>query len=462
LKKSDNIFQAIKMLNISQNEIPEDWAKEEFQALRTKNTNRSGRVIARWLIALAVMGILCMFLPWQQNIPGKGKLSALNPADRPQQIQTAIPGRIVRWKVREGQFVNKNDTILELAEIKDDYFDPEMLVRLNEQLTAKEQSIQATERQIAAIKRQLDALNSGREFSISKAENKLRQASMKVRSDSADYEAEKVQYKTALAQLERYRELYEKDGLISLTDLEKRNLKLQESSAKRTSAENKLMVSQNERINARIELSSLDAEYSDKIAKAMSDLGAKESYLAEAQSEYSKLRNKIANVEVRTRNHALLVPQSGYIVKALKMGIGETVKENEPVVTIMPENGMKAVELYVKAMDVPLLARGRKVRLQFDGWPVLQFSGWPNASVGTFGGLVQVIDYVASSNGEYRILVIPDPAQEPWPALLRLGSGVNGWVMLNDVPIWFELWRQINGFPPTITIEESESGKKDK
>jgi len=450
------------MLNISQNEVPEDWARQEFQALRTKNTNRSGRVIARWLMALGVMGILCMFLPWQQNIPGKGKLSALDPAHRPQQIQTAIAGRIIRWRVREGQFVNKNDTILELAEIKDDYFDPEILVRLNEQLTAKEQSILATERQITAIRNQLAALKDGLDFSLSKAQNKLQQASMKVRSDSADYEAEKVQFKTAEAQFDRYKVLYEKDGLISLTDLEKRTLKLQETSAKRTSAENKLLASKNERINARIELSSVQAEYSDKISKAMSELGSKESYLAEAQSEYSKLRNKIANVEVRTRNHALLVPQSGYVVKALKMGIGETVKENEPVVTIMPENGTKAVELYVKAMDVPLLTRGRKVRLQFDGWPVLQFSGWPNASVGTFGGLVQVIDYVASSNGQYRILVIPDPAEEAWPALLRLGSGVNGWVMLNDVPIWFELWRQINGFPPTISIEESESGSKEK
>jgi multidrug efflux pump subunit AcrA (membrane-fusion protein) len=450
------------MLNISQNEVPEDWAKQEFQALRTKNTNRSGRIIARWLMALGLMGILCMFLPWQQNIPGKGKLSALDPAHRPQQIQTAIPGRIIRWRVREGQFVNKNDTILELAEIKDDYFDPEMLVRLNEQLTAKEQSIHATERQIEAIRNQLSALKDGLDFSLSKAQNKLQQASMKVRSDSADYEAEKVQFKTAEAQFDRYKVLYEKDGLISLTDLEKRSLKLQETSAKRTSAENKLLASKNERINSRIELSSVQAEYSDKISKAMSDLGSKESYLAEAQSEYSKLRNKIVNVEVRTRNHAILVPQSGYVVKALKMGIGETVKENEPVVTIMPENGMKAVELYVKAMDVPLLTRGRKVRLQFDGWPVLQFSGWPNASVGTFGGLVQVIDYVASSNGQYRILVIPDPMEEGWPALLRLGSGVNGWVMLNDVPIWFELWRQINGFPPTISIEESESGTKEK
>jgi hypothetical protein len=89
---------------------------------------------------------------------------------------------------------------------------------------------------------------------------------------------------------------------------------------------------------------------------------------------------------------------------------------------------------------------------------VLLFSGWPNASVGTFGGEVIVIDYVASSNGEYRLLVIPDKTEEVWPEQLRLGSGANGWVMLNDVPVWFELWRQINGFPPTISKAEAESG----
>jgi adhesin transport system membrane fusion protein len=450
------------MLNISQNKIPQDWAEDQFRALRSKNTNQSGRVLARWLLAISALLIICMFLPWQQNIPGKGKITALNPAHRPQQIQTAIAGRITHWKIREGQFVNKGDTILVLAEIKDDYFDPEFLVRLDEQLSAKELSIQATERQMQAIKNQLDALDNGRKFSLSKAQNKIKQVAMKVRSDSADFEAEKIQFATAKAQYDRYKGLFDKGGLISLTDLEKRNLKLQETMAKRTSAENKFLVSKNEYINARIELSSLQAEYGDKTAKAMSDLGSKESYLADARSEYSKLRNKIANVEVRTNNHALLAPQSGYVVKALKMGIGETVKENEAVVTIMPEQAQKAVELYVRAMDVALIARGRKVRLQFDGWPVLQFSGWPNASVGTFGGVVQVIDYVASNNGEYRILVIPDVGQEGWPDLLRMGSGANGWVMLNDVPIWYELWREINGFPPTITIEESESGKKQK
>ena len=402
--------------------------------------------------------VLCLFLPWQQNISGKGKLTALDPAHRPQQIQTAIAGRIVKWKVREGQYVNKGDTILILSEIKDDYFDPDLLNRLEEQLYAKEMSIAATERQIVSIQNQLTALESGKVLSLRKARNKVKQSLLKVTSDSADFEQEKIQYNVAKLQFDRYKKLYEKEGLISLTDLEKRSLKFQETMAKRTSSQNKYFVSKNELLNARIELGSVEAEYGDKIGKATSELGSKQSYLADAQSEYSKTRNKIANVEIRIRNHALTVPQDGYVVKALKVGIGETVKENEALVTIMPDIKTKAVELYVKAMDVPLISRGRQVRLQFDGWPVLQFSGWPNASVGTFGGEVIVIDYVASADGDYRLLVIPDKLEEEWPPQLRLGSGVNGWVMLNDVPVWYELWRQINGFPPTISQKEADKG----
>ena len=109
-----------------------------------------------------------------------------------------------------------------------------------------------------------------------------------------------------------------------------------------------------------------------------------------------------------------------------------------------------AVEMHVKAMDVPLLSKGRKVRIEFDGWPALQFSGWPSVSVGTFGGEVQVIDYVNTKPGEFRILVTPDKSDEKWPEQLRVGSGIKGWVMLDDVPVWYEIWRQLNGFPPSL------------
>lgn len=449
------------MLNLSKSRVPSQWADQNFQALKTLNSENNAKVLARWLVGISSLILACLFLPWQQNIPGTGKLTALSPSDRPQQVQTAIAGRITSWKVQEGDYINQGDTILTLAEIKDDYFDPNLLLRLNEQLRAKQAGIKATNDQITSIGQQLVALENGLRFSLEKSRNKVKQSRMKVVSDSADFEAEKIQYSTAKLQFDRFKSLYEKDGLISLTDLERRNLKLQETMAKQINAQNKLFYSRNEYINSLIELNSVEAEYTDKISKAQAELAAKKSYLADADGEFSKIRNKIANVEMRTQNYALVAPQDGYIVRALKMGIGETVKENEPVATIMPDIRTKAVELYVKAMDIPLIAKGRHVRLQFDGWPVLQFSGWPNVSVGTFGGEVIVIDNVASVGGDYRILVVPDKADEKWPEQLRLGSGANGWVMLNDVPVWFELWRQINGFPASIKLEEAEKGMKD-
>jgi adhesin transport system membrane fusion protein len=185
-------------------------------------------------------------------------------------------------------------------------------------------------------------------------------------------------------------------------------------------------------------------------------------YLADAESEYSKLRNKFANVQVRTNQYNLVAPQDGYIVKALKAGIGETIKEGESVVTVMPNTPTLAVELYVRAMDVPLLDKGDQVRLEFDGWPALQFSGWPSVSVGTFGGIIEVIDYVNSQGGKYRILVSPDPNDEPWPEQLRIGSGVYGWAMLKEVPVWYEIWRQLNGFPPSLDAEPSKEVKEAK
>lgn len=448
------------MLQLSNEKIDQYGLEKKLYALKTLNTPRSGRILARWLLSIGAFLFVGMFMPWQQNIRGTGAVTALNPQDRPQTIQTVIPGKIERWHVQEGQFVKQGDTILTLSEIKDEYFDPQLLTRLNEQVQAKESSMSATKLKIEALENQIVALRQGLQFSLQKAQNKRLQARYKIISDSTDYEAEKVQINIAQRRFAGGENLYNK-GLISLTDFETRRLKQQEVSAKLISLENKVLASRNELLNAQVELSSLAADYADKIAKAESDLSSAASYLADAEGSLSQTKNKYASVQVRTTQRAIAAPQDGYVVKALRAGIGETVKENEAVVTIQPNQPQKAIELYVKTMDVPLLTKGRPVRLEFDGWPALQFSGWPSVSVGTFGGRIAVIDYVNSTEGTYRILVTPDPNDEPWPEQLRLGSGVRGWAMLQDVPIWYELWRQLNGFPPNLNQEPTE-GKQMK
>ena len=125
----------------------------------------------------------------------------------------------------------------------------------------------------------------------------------------------------------------------------------------------------------------------------------------------------------------------------------------------MPSEIDLAVETFVDPIDLPLINIGEKVRIQFDGWPAIVFSGWPNASYGTYGGEVVAIETFISDNGKYRILLAPDPDDHPWPSELRVGSGANTMALLEDVPIWFELWRQLNGFPPNY-YEPGRQGRR--
>jgi hypothetical protein len=289
---------------------------------------------------------------------------------------------------------------------------------------------------------------------MAQARNKVEQSILKVESDSISYEAEKIAYANAENLFERNKLRYE-SGNITLSKYQNLQNKVNSARAKIISAENKYEQSITELSIARTDLAAIQADYAEKISKATTDLQETLASINETQASIAKLRNEYANIKVRRDQYFVVSPQDGYVVRALKQGIGETIKEGEAIATIMPENPDLAVEMYVRAMDVPLLSEDREVRLQFDGWPALQFSGWPSVSVGTFGGKVHVIDRVNNGNGMFRILVKPDANDDEWPQQLRLGSGTKGWVMLDNVPVWYEIWRQLNGFPPSLYEEPS-------
>ncbi|GAB4234979.1 MAG: biotin/lipoyl-binding protein [Ekhidna sp.] len=428
-------------------------SETQLYSLRTLKTPRIGRTVAKVLMVITALFIIFVFLPWQQNIRGKGKLTALNPKNRPQMVESAIAGRITAWHIIEGDYVNKGDTLLTITEIKDKFFDPNLVVRMEEQLEAKRNSADAKQQKINALKNQIDALQKALVAKTAQAKNKVNQATLKLEADSLNFLAEQVANENAISIFKRNKARYDA-GNITLTKFQEIESKYQMSAAKVLKAENEWLQRKADLANSELELATIDAEYTDKISKARSDLNGTISSLNETLAEVSKMENELANVRIRQEQYQIVAPQSGYVVKVIKVGIGETIKEGDAIATILPQSDDKAVEMYVKAMDIPLISPGKKVRVQFDGWPVLQFSGWPNVSVGTFGGEVAIVDRVQSSNGLFRIIVKPDPEDEPWPDLVRLGSGIKGWVMLNNVPIWYEIWRQMNGFPPTIYEDE--------
>ncbi len=437
-------------------------AETQLYSLRTLKTPEIGRTVAKVLMVIVGIFIIFLFLPWQQNIRGKGRLTALNPRNRPQMVESAIAGRITNWHVIEGDYVNKGDVLLTISEIKDKYFDPNIVPRLQEQVTAKKNAAEAKDNKITALNTQIVALENALVAKMAQAKNKLKQSQLKLEADSLAYLAEQVNYDNAKSIFDRNKNRFDA-GNITLTKFQEIENKFQNSGAKVLKAENEWLQRKADLANATLELASIDAEYTDKISKARSNLNETIASRNETQAEIAKMENELTNVQVRQSQYQIKAPQSGYVVQAVKVGIGETIKEGGAVATILPESEDIAFEMYIEAMDMPLIAKGRKVRVEFDGWPALAFSGWPNASVGTFGGEVAIIDRVESKNGMFRIIVKPDKNDEAWPDLLRIGSAAKGWVMLNDVPIWYEIWRNMNGFPATMyqdTETEAKSAKK--
>ncbi len=441
------------MLNLSLNNIRTKIEQGRYETFSSVLKFRTKKVIAAWMLTFMAIGIVILFLPWTQNIQAKGKITTINPAHRPQTIHATIAGRIETWYVREGQVVKKGDTIAFLSEVKSEYFDPNLIERQGEQVDAKRATIGSYESKMNALTRQVDALRQNRTLKIEQAKNKLRQAQLKITSDSIELKAALADKDIAIKQLDRAKEMYAK-GVTALTELEKRQMKVQETVAKAISAENKYLVSQNELLNARIELNNIQAEYEEKIAKSESDRFSTQSEWYDAQGNVAKMENQYANYQLRAGFYYIIAPQDGFISEVLTPGIGETVKEGEPIVSIMPSQVDLAVELYVRPIDLPLLSIGEKVRFIFDGWPAFVFSGWPGQSFGTYGGLVLAIDQMANKQNTFRVLVKPDPNDKPWPTALRVGSGAQGVILLKDVPVWYELWRQLNGFPPDFYQEE--------
>ncbi|MEO7363626.1 MAG: HlyD family efflux transporter periplasmic adaptor subunit [Gemmatimonadaceae bacterium] len=420
-----------------------------LQTAALLDSRRSYRVVWFWLIGILAAFILVLLLPWQQNVQGTGTVIAFSPSDRAQTLPSRIDGRIERFLVGEGVFVTAGTPIVEISEVKDDYLNPQQLLRTQEELAAKVRSNREKSEKAAALQRLLQTLEAA-------VVMKRQQATTYIGQNRAVFEQVVLEDSLARDQLERRSQLYASPlGLVSLNDLQGARLRAQSASAKRAEKMGDLR-------NAELALSIVDVEYGEKIEKARSDRFSVLAELAEGTGEIAKLENKVGTLNARQNAYLIKAPLDGYVVRAVRNGIGEMVKAGDPVVTIQPANGKRAVELFVRAMDVPLLHVDGKVRVQFDGWPALQFSGWPSVSVGTFGGVVAVIDQNVSSDGRFRVLVVSDSTDEAWPTELRLGSGAYGWAALRNVRVWFELWRQLNGFPPAMPAADKATGTKDQ
>lgn len=414
--------------------------------LTLTQTPRAAHLLARIVaVGVLVIALGLGLVPWQQSVRGDGRVIAYAPLERQQSIEAPVPGRIVSWAVQEGEAVVAGQLILTIADN-----DPELMTRLEGQRDAIIVRAEATRTALRVMEQQIESLTAVRESAVQSAAAKITAADEKLRAAEQDVEAARAKATTATLNLERVAGLHA-EGLASRRDLELAQLGRDTASAELREKQAKQSAAKADRRAARADRSETSSSKLASVEKARTEIEKIRAELAKHEEDLLEMQTKLA----RQDTMEVTAPRDGRILRVVAKQGGEQVKAGESLAVLVPDTESRAVELWLDGNDAPLVCEGRHVRLQFEGWPAVQFVGWPSVAVGTFGATVAFIDSAADERGKTRVVVIPDdPGQWPEGRFLRQGTRVHGWVLLDQVPLGFEVWRQLNGFPPALIDAE--------
>lgn len=400
------------------------------------------RVAVGIVVGFALLVPALLFLPWRQFVSGTGRVIAFDPLDRRLNLEAQVSGRVRKLHIVEGQRVKAGQVIVEIQDN-----DPNLLNNLRLQREA-------------VLSRRSFASNRVEDLSVQIAQQELaRQQALDVARQRVA--ATKIAAETSLLNFDRLQKL-EGKGLVSRRDFELATLSRDSTAADFAGAEATLRRTEND---FQATLAGLRAQRNS------------------AQSDVASAERDLAGVDIAISQNLRQVveaPRDG-IVLSVAATDGTYLRPGSPICVLIPETESRFAEVWLDGNDTPLVkprtetngvvTPGSPVRLQFEGWPAVQIVGWPSVAVGTFGGEVVFVDPTDNGKGKFRVVVAPLPDQkrrdgrlEPvtWPSnrWLRQGVRVNGWVMLEQVPLWRELWRQLNGFPPVVVDGEPDKFKK--
>jgi len=416
-------------------------------ALQLVPNPRGLRALARALgCALGLALVALAIVPWQQNVPASGRVAAFAPFDRAQTISAPVAGRVQRSWVAEGTRVEAGDPLLEMVDN-----DASILERLDAQRRALESQLASAQERASVYESQVEALERARLLAVDAAQSQLEVATTSIRSARHAISAARAAAAQTALDFERKKELVE-SGLVSGFDFELADRAHREALARVEQAREALAAAENDEHARRADRGRIDTEAAASVASARA---SRESALADSAA----LRERIADLETRIarqQTQLLTAPRAGTVVRLFAAPGAELVEAGAPLLSLVPDAAQVAVELWVGGNDAPLVREGRRVRLQFEGFPAVQFAGWPSVAVGTFGGRVALVDSVDDGRGRFRLLVVPDEDEPAWPdaRFLRQGMRANGFVLLDRVRLGYELWRLSNAFPPVVAFDD--------
>ena len=388
------------------------------------------RRMAWILVVLFILLFVALALtPWQQSISGTGRVIAFAPIERQQTISAPVDGRVVRWHVVEGTRVRQGDVIVDISDN-----DPGMIERLRAELA------DARDRQ-ESLGDRIAGLEASRESALAAADSRVGMAAERISAAERGLEAAEATLLAARLNLDRQQQLI-KRGLTATRSVELARMDNDRATAEVERARNTLNAARQDHQSTIADRQKVKADY--------------RALIEDANASRASARGAVRPIETRLARQStqeIRAPRDGVILRLLAQPGSEMLKAGEPLAVLVPDTTQTVVELWINGNDMPLLHVSDKVRLQFEGWPAVQFVGWPSVAVGTFGGTVILLDATDDGTGRFRILVTPDADDEAWPEsrYLRQGVRANGWVLLQQVKLGFELWRRFNGFPPVTT-----------
>ncbi len=420
---------------------------ESWAAVRIPKKLYAG---TRFIIGFFLVFILILaFVPWTQTIKAQGQLSAYSPAERPQEMHAPLEGRITNWHVNEGMMVKQGDLVLELVDVDPKFLAPDLLLRLDQSIEALEERRETALTRSRILEKQIEEMAQLTNSATRSAESRVQEASNRIQSVEQRLAAAKVAAKTAQLNLQRSH-LLEAEGLISRRELE---LAIQAEAATQAdlnasgAALQEVAQSRQALTHGRAQI---EAELVQRLLIIRSQRAAALGEAANASKELADLALTRSNAAQRRTASRITAPIDGTVVRMARVGAGEIVKQGDSLFTIVPDTATRAVEMWAESLDAPLIKPGRNVRLLFHGIPAIPLPSWPELMAGTFDGRILVVDQTPDSEKRFRFWVAQDPEADAWPPQnqVRQGTQVMGWVLLNRVPLWYELWRRVNLFPP--------------
>ncbi len=438
--------------------------KGSFGTMLKVRTPRLARGFAVFLMLMfIVLPVVLLFVPWQQTIHGRGQVVAFAPTERKQIVTALVGGQISKWYVVEGSRVKMGDAI---ADIEDN--DPELATRLDAQKEFLLSRRLAAQDEVAEQLRAVEAQVKAQDATIQAARANREASGLQV--DVAKQVRNNTQFAQTFEQSRfiMYDKLFEDKqfgGLESKLSRDEAKMRADRAATEVKRAEADVLRTEAALLTSDSLVLQAEANALSTIATTRRDWRRAEQNLFSVERDLQEIDSRIERFKARF----VKAPCDGVVfrISANSGSGGQLVKEGDEIAVIVPDSTERVVELLIDGVDAPLIAaymqqtgKGPHVRLQFEGWPAVQFAGWPSVSVGTFGGRVRQMDPTDDGYGRFRILVEPEEMFEGdrWPEglFLRQGNAAIGWVFLNRVTLGFELWRQLNGFPPVVAPKPPE------